>query len=269
MMKFSLHLRTAAPQYLRKADEIVMEYRDRRALPDYAKKYPDAWFVLEVLPDTPWDFAEIKDYSILAKGKLILCLPNMRDEKIALLKEANIPFFWGFTVTTFWELQSLIKTGVSQVRIGAPLFFQSDKLKKFNITKRICANIANEGYLPNVDGIVGPWMRPEDVDLYDDTFDIVEFADCKEHKEEALYRIYAEQKHWPGPVNMIITNIDTDAYNRVITEEFAEARKNCGQRCLSGGACRICYRELKLANLELLRKYKEEVLDKAEDKEHS
>ena len=267
-MKFSLHLRTASPQYLRKADEIMVEYRDRRAIPDYVKKYPNAWVALEITPDTQWDFSEIKDYFILARKKLILCLPDIRDERIPQLIEAGIPFFWGYTVTTFWELQALIAAGVSQVRIGAPLFFEGEKLKKFNITKRVCANIAHEGYLPFVDGITGSWIRPEDVDTYDDVFDIIEFADCKEHKEEALYRIYAEQKHWPGRVDMIITNIDTEAYNRMISEEFVAARKNCGQRCVAGGACRICYRMLNLANPELIREYKETVLDKAEQKEH-
>ena len=44
-MKFSLHERTASSQYLKKADEIMVEYRDRRAIPDYAKKYPDAWML--------------------------------------------------------------------------------------------------------------------------------------------------------------------------------------------------------------------------------
>jgi hypothetical protein len=268
-MKFSLHLRTSSAQYLKKADEIVVEYRDRRAIPDYAKKYPNACIALEVTPDTQWDFDEIKDYFILAREKLILCLPDMRDERIALLKEAGIPFFWGYTITTFEELKALIAVGASQVRIGAPLFFQCDKLKKFDITKRVCANIANEGYLPYFDGVIGSWLRPEDVETYSDTFDIIEFADCKEHKEEALYRIYAEQKHWPGRVDMIISNIDTEAYNRMIPTEFAEARKNCGQRCVSGGACRICYRLLHLANPELIREYQEAMENKTEENEQA
>lgn len=262
-MKFSLHLRTASAAYLKKADEIVIEYRDRRAIPDYAKKYPDAWLALEVLPDTQWEISEIKEYFILAKQKLILCLPDMRDPRIEGLKAAGIPFFWGYTITTFWELQALMNLGVSQVRIGAPIFFKTDKLKKFNITKRVCANVAHEGYLPFVDGKSGSWIRPEDVEAYDDVFDIIEFADCKEHKEEALYRIYAEQKHWPGRVDMIITNIQTEAYNRMIPEDFAAARKNCGQRCISGSACRICDHILHLANPELIREYKKAIEEKA------
>lgn len=265
-MKYSLHLRTASPKYLRKADEIMVEYRDRKAIPDYAKKYPNARIALEVTPDTPWEISEIKDYFILAKQNFILCLPDIRDERIPQLKELGIPFFWGYTVTTFWELEALVLAGVSQVRIGAPLFFETDKLNKFAVSKRICANIAHEGYLPYVNGITGAWIRPEDVDTYNDTFDIIEFADCKENKEEALYRIYAEQKNWPGRVDMIITNIYTNAYNRMIPPEFAAARKNCGQRCVAGGACRICHRLLALADPELISEYKKNIEEKAEQK---
>lgn len=264
-MKFSLHARLSSVLYLKKADEIVIEYRDRRAIPDYAKKYPSACLVLEVMPDTQWDFAEIKDYSILSKGKLTLCLPDLRDPRIADLKASGIPFFWGYTITTFADLNSIIKVGASQARIGAPIFFDTETLQKFNISKRVCANIAHEGYMPFMDGITGSWIRPEDVKDYEGIFDTIEFADCKDHKEEALYRIYAEQKNWPGRVDMIITNIETEAYNRMIPKDFVQARTHCRQRCAAGGACRICYHLLKLADPELLKPYKEQ-LNKAQEK---
>jgi len=256
-MKYSLHLRGCSHEYLKKADEIFIEYRDRRAIPDYAKKYPGACIMLEVPADAQWEMSEIKDYSILSKGKLILCLPDLRDPRLEELKAAAIPFFWGYTITTFWELAAVVKCGASQVRIGAPIFFETEKLQKFNIKKRVYANVAHEGYLPNVDGITGSWIRPEDVEKYEDTFDIIEFADCKENKEEALYRIYAEKHEWPGRVDMIISNIKTDAYNRMIFDEFADTRKHCGQRCVAGSPCRICNRILFLADPTLIKDYKE------------
>jgi hypothetical protein len=52
----------------------------------------------------------------------------------------------------------------------------------------------------------------------------------------------------------------------MIPPEFAAVRRPCGQRCASGGGCRICYRLLHLADPELIKQYKEEVLDKAEEK---
>lgn len=256
-MKYCLHERFCSSEYLKKADEIIIDYRDRRAIPDFAKKYPDAQLVLEVIPDTQWNFDEIKEYFVLAKEKLILCLPDLRDPAIEDLKASGIPFFWGYTITTFWELKAALACGVAQVRIGAPIFFQTDKLKLFNVKKRIAANIAHDGYIPNVDGVSGSWIRPEDVYQYEDIFDIIEFSDIEGKKEEALYRIYAEQKHWPGRVDMIISNITTEAYNNMLPNEFTTSRLNCGQRCAAGGVCRLCYRHLKLADPELIRPYKE------------
>ena len=255
-MKISLHNRMSA-SYLKKADEIVVAYKDRKALPDYFEKYPDASVVLEVMPDNQWEMAEIKEYFILGQGKFTLCIPNIADPRLADLKAEGIPFFWGYTVTTFYELKALEEIGVSQARIGAPIFFECEKLKNFTMEKRVTANIAHQGYIPSMDGIVGAWMRPEDVAVYEDVFSTIEFADCDNSKEEALFRIYAEQHNWPGRVDMLISNITTDSYNRMIPPEFALARRTCGQRCISGGACRICYRYLKLADPDLIRGYAE------------
>ena len=261
-MKFSLTNRQTS-EYLRKADEILVQFRDRRALPDYAEKYPEAALVLEVPPASEWDLAEIKEYSILARGKLTLSLPEMTDPRIAELKENNIPFFWGFSVSTWWELKALIELGVSQARIEAPLFFETDKLNKLckgKIELRAVANVAHEGYLPHVNGITGSWIRPEDVEAYSKCFSTIEFRDCDNSKEQALFRIYAEQHNWPGKVEMLITNINAPlAYNRMLPPEFGQHRMNCGQRCMSGGACRLCHRYIHLADPDLIRNYAEAV----------
>lgn len=256
-MKYSLHNKQIVT-YLKKADEIVIAYKDRRAIPDYAKKYPQAALTLEVPPATQWEIAELKDYCILSRNRLTLCLPEMTDPRIQELKDNNIPFFWGYTINTAAELVALKNFGVSQARIGVPLFFQTNVLKKIDLIYRVSANIAHEGYIPGMSGINGSWIRPEDVELYDDVIDIIEFADCDNNKEQALYRIYAEQKAWPGKVNMLITNIEDDkAYNRMLPREFTEHRLNCGQRCSSGGACSLCYRYFGLADKELIKEYAE------------
>lgn len=245
--------------YRNKADEIVIPYKDRRAIPDYAKKHPKAALTLEVPPQTQWKIDEIKEYSILSKGRLTLCLPEIGGPQTVELAAAGIPYFWGYTITTFYELDAVCECGVSEVRIGAPIFFMIDKLKRFeNVKKRVAANIAHPGYIPHTKGIVGAWIRPEDVDLYEGVIDTIEFADCDSNKEEALYRIYCEQKQWPGKVNMIISNIDDNiAYNRMLPRDFTEMRLNCGQKCLSGSACQACYRHFHLADPELIRGYAE------------
>lgn len=52
---------------------------------------------------------------------------------------------------------------------------------------------------------------------------------------------------------MIITNLNYPGVNRMIPTELTEKRMNCGQRCQSGGHCRLCYRYLELANPEFIQ----------------
>lgn len=256
-MKFCLKNRQSV-LYLKKADEICIEYRDRRAIPDYAKKYPNATLTLEILPQTEWDFSELKEYFILSRNKLKFCLPEIKEETVSQFKTNNMPFFWGYEITTAYELNAVIAAGVCEARIGAPLFFDTDYLKKCGIPLRVTANVAHAGYFEHLDGINGSWIRPEDLDMYEGIFTTVEFADCDQNKEQALFRIYAEQKKWPGRVDMLISNIEApEAYNRMLPPEFTSTRLNCRQRCASGGACRICYRYMSLADPDKIKAYAE------------
>lgn len=268
-MKYSLHNRISSQAYLKKADEIIMEYRDRKVLLDYAEKFPNAIFIIEIFSDTEWEVEEIKKYYEMTDKRLVLCVASLTDKKIKEIKELNIPFYWGYGITSFWELQSLINFGVSQVKIEAPLFFNCDKLQNYDIPKRVSVNMAHEGYIPGTDGIIGAWIRPEDIQEYEDTFTSVEFLGCNQQQEEALFRIYAEQKFWNSRLDMIISNVTTEAYNRMIPENFVNTRKNCNQRCTSGGACRVCYRILGLANPTRIKKYLKQLEEKAGEKEQS
>ena len=48
-------------------------------------------------------------------------------------------------------------------------------------------------------------------------------------KESTLYHVYAEQKTWPGNLNLIIDELNCDFDNRLIYDEdnFAIRRMNC------------------------------------------
>lgn len=252
-MKYCINGRQE-PEYLRKANEVKFEYRDIKALPDYVEKYPEveAW-VVEVGPAQEWNFDLVKETFILSKNKVILCIPDINDPKVRLLQEAKIPYYWGYEITTAYELAAMVYTNVCRVKIGAPLFFDQEAIAKFGIPAMVTANIAHNGYLPYADGVNGAWIRPEDVDMYT-AIEVIDFSDCDKKKEQALFRIYAEQKAWPGKISMLISNINKDCTNRMLPSTFTEARLNCQQRCVTGN-CRLCYRYFELANPELLKSY--------------
>ena len=143
------------------------------------------------------------------------------------------------------------------MRLAEPLFFEMDIVKQFGVPVRMVPNVAYIDGLPREDGVCGTWVRPEDLDLYEDYVEVVEFEDANLKKEQALYRIYAEQKNWPGDLQMIITNLNHDGLNRIIVPDFAEKRLNCGQRCQKTGNCKLCYRALTLAMPDKIRDYME------------
>jgi hypothetical protein len=57
-MKVCLSSRQS-PAYLERADEIKVEFRDRRSLPDLFDAYPNAYVILEIPPKEEIDEQEL------------------------------------------------------------------------------------------------------------------------------------------------------------------------------------------------------------------
>lgn len=154
---------------------------------------------------------------------------------------------------------ALVDFGVCDIRVGGSLVHQLDFLKTLPVNIRVFANNSTTwlGYKP----IIGSWIRPED--LYKlDAIDICEFFYRDMAEQQALYRIYAENKEWPGELYMIVKDIDDQRImNRMIPPEFQERRSNCAMRCQSGSQCHYCETVAHLANPELLRPIKEKMKD--------
>jgi hypothetical protein len=78
-----------------------------------------------------------------------VCLNDISPETLAFYHENDIRYFWGYSITTPYELESLSKfTKVCYVRVGAPLFFDMDLIAKYGIPVRHAPNVAHFGYLP-------------------------------------------------------------------------------------------------------------------------
>ena len=98
-------------------------------------------------------------------------------------KLINVKFFYAIPINTFYELKALVDYGCCDVRIEAPLTHMLDKLEDYDITIRMTPNIAYHGYIPRENGIIGSWVRPEDVSYYEPYVDVFEFEDCDAKKE--------------------------------------------------------------------------------------
>ena len=258
-MKYCLSARQSK-EYLEKADEILVEWRDNDAILDILEINPKASIVLRIpldvnLTSEEWD--RVAQYYIMTQKRFKVMLSTIN---VSECRKRNIPFFLNHPVYTGWEANALIFMGVSSIYIAGQLAHQLDFVKTLPVEIRILVNSATApfGYKP----LMGGWIRPEDIEKVSDAIDVCEFTYRDRRDEQALYRVYAEKHEWAGELYMIIKDIeDKTIMNRMIPPEFQERRNNCGMRCQSGGHCHLCETITYLANPDILRPVKEQ-LDK-------
>ena len=257
-MKYSVSSRQST-EYLQKADEIKVQWRDRRIIPDLAERYPEATINLTRYfqdSEEEIDWKEISNYHILSKNKLVLGLTMISEMLVA--RERNYSFYYLSAIRTFQELNEVSNFGVCRVRLGAPLFFQLDKVRKvYKGPIYAIANMASsDSVFEHKDGVTGLWIRPEDIPTYEPYIELIEFIG-NQKQEQALFRIYVEQGSWSGELDMIVQDLNYPCTNRMIPPTLAQTRLNCSQRCQEGGQCRICYRMMDLADPNKIRNYLE------------
>ena len=257
-MKYCLSARQPY-SILKKADEIKIELRDYQAIPEYIEKYADKTLILEFTNDIPKDF----DWNLIAAyvekmgGGFYCALSDLSLVPECALR--NIKFYYKYAVTTLYELAALKEIGVSYALIGAPLMFDLKSAAAFKIPLRAIPNLAYEPYIKHKNGIIGGWVRPEDVDKYGEYISTFEFYAPKAlDKEATLFKVYAENKTWPGNLNLLIENLDFDYDNRLFYDEehFAERRMKCKQKCLSGHSCHYCVDQFYFVE-HVLKKYRD------------
>lgn len=259
-MKLCVHS-NQDPKYLDWADQIIFKYKDRDLIPDFIEKYPGKQIILqcyneENTPKEELDWVGFVDYEILSRGNFCLAI---RDIEIATMcNQLDMDFYFIYPIQSYEELFNVLNLNAKYVRLGSPLFFDLDNVKKAYPTAkiRIVPNIAYDDLYPRENGVLGTWIRPDDLMFYDQYVDTIEFEDITIDKERALINIYWEQRKWPGQLDTLITNFDYPAANYLISSDLTERRLNCRQRCLSGSKCSICYTFLNLANTELIEQYK-------------
>lgn len=270
-MKVCLSSRNTV-EYLLKADEIKVQYKDHEIIPNLIERYPKATIILDLnkqyefneTDETSW--ADIIMYNDLAKNNFICCTETLF--QMNYCKENNLKFYYGFPINSFYELQSLKKLGVCYLRLAPPLTHMLPDVAKLEIPIRAVPNICYQDYLPHQNGIHGQWIRPEDLHIYELYIDTIEFEDCNEIKEQALYRIYMEEHEWPGDFDMLFTNFNHPGVNRMIEPIVGRTRMSCGQRCEQNGSCHLCDISVQLADPEMWEEYQISLSDKGRETLH-
>ena len=256
-MKFCLSNKVAS-KYLEQAAEIKLQYKDRNQIKKLSEKYPKPSFLLMGIPDSlstnQWE--ELQTLNLLAQNQLCIIIPHKHF--IDDCKKYNIKFMFGYAISNWFELNSIMELGAYYVRLAPPLTHDLEKVQNRTMGRiklRAIPNVAYDKFFPRNDGVSGSWIRPEDIEVYSKYYDIFEFEDCDAaEKEQTLFDIYTRGE-WSGDLKMLITNLDYPGVNRMIPPELSQRRINCGQRCESNRTCHLCYRLLDLANPTKLKPY--------------
>lgn len=255
-MKYCLSSKVSK-EYLQKADEIKILYKDGKEedfILDLLEFIPNLSIVLELplnkknISQKEWD--RFEKYNILCKNQFKIIVYSLED--IMRCQKHNIKSMLYNCIYSFEELNYVVAAGASDIRISGELVHNLDLLDKFEITKRLYPNQSIIRY--GINPIVGSWIRPEDIENITQ-IDICEFLETKREREQALYRIYAEEHAWSGHLNLLIEDIENDEImNRMLPPQFQEHRSNCGWACVTKKRnCHYCENNLFLANPNLYK----------------
>lgn len=236
-MKYCLSINQTI-QVLKKADEIKMLSKDWQYIEKLRLDFPETPIIFEV--DKDFILENFLDHNY---ENIIYACDNIH--QMTACKNRGVSFYYKYPVTSYYEARALKNLGVCYFLVGIPLFFDLENLSTLKVPLRAIPNLAYEPYLPHVNGINGSWIRPEDVDKYEKYISVLEFynEEGRKEKEATLFKIYAEDKNWPGNLNLLIDYLNYDIDNRLIYNEdgFAERRMNCKQKCMTNySSCHFC-----------------------------
>ncbi len=230
----------------------MIDYIDVNIMYDLIKDYPNKKFVIRIPrgADVIWD--ELRVFN--DKCNLTLAIEDLHITKQC--KHDRFKFFWAYPITSYYELQGILKLGASEVLLGAPLYFDLTLKELQDVKVRLIANLCYDDYIPRENGIYGTYVRPEDVATYEPYVDTLEFRTDGLTQEATLLEIY-KRGTWGGNLNRLLTNLNCDVDNRAIPDEFAPARIQCRQNCMRTGGCHFCETAIKFT--KTLSKYKKEL----------
>ncbi len=161
--------------------------------------------------------------------------------------------FLDFPVTDWETFNQLRDLGVSDIWIDGALCFQLDRLAraKKDVHLRVSPQISLNNITPNPTSF---FIRPEDLSMYDEVIDTVDFHVEDLELSKTLYNIY-KRGLYISDLSILVKTLGFEVLNPTIPSEFTKNRLNCGQSCqIPGRSCHLCENYLRTASLMSKRK---------------
>lgn len=257
-------------RYFDEVDEIIIPY----------SIYKDniVEFVTKRFPLTKRIIIDIAESALREDAIPILCKLQKEHENIAVrlqtfypyeinyYKEAGIPCFFNYYCYSVDQIYGYILMGVSDIYIVEELAFRIKEIAPYcrakNINIRVIPNVAQhgKGVCDEIPGICKFFIRPEDIDMYEEYVDVCELLIDKD-KLSALFDIY-KSGQWKGDLQQVIIGLNTEVANTGLTPYFGKHRLDCQHKCMIE-KCTLCMDAVAMAEkfyengIEILKKRKE------------
>ena len=232
---------------LKEVDEISIKYIEDKGLIDFMEKYAGKRIILRIVA-AGFSDSEIAKLAAIRRQfpdyAFTVALDEVNVAIIAKLAAKEIPFYIAQPVQD-WETfhYYLRDLGVSDIDLSGALAFEFPKVKRVlerldtKVVIRITPNFAR-AITPHCKPLQTFFIRPDDIDLYEEYIDVLEFAGI-EH-QDTFYKIYAKEKTFIGRLDQCIYNLSAPIDNVGLISEFGERRISCGRQCIKGGWCNRC-----------------------------
>lgn len=155
---------------------------------------------------------------------------------VQAFKDNKITFFLNYLPQTIAEVDALVKYGVSDVYIANYLGFNLTDIRRIaeNVNIRVYPNVAQNPPICDLidesdNSIKAFFIRPEDLEVYEDYVDIIEFYGAID-KQDVLMDIYKDG-YWMGSLNELILDFKEDINCMNLMPDFGFYRLACGHRC--------------------------------------
>ena len=168
-----------------------------------------------------------------------------------LLKEGYNAYF-AYPINDWETFNNLKALGVSDIVIDGALGFQLKIINKVkdNIKIRVSPVISANAALapedsPNEHSF---FIRPEDLNLYQDYIDIIDFQTETSTQEKTYFDIY-HRGSYDYDLSLLIRHLHVKAPNPFIIKDFGSRRIDCDQKCQDPTRhCHFCNIAFKTAN---------------------